>query len=173
VRGETLAVLRETHATTVIVTHDPEEAMVLGDRIALLRGGVIVQIDTASAIYTSPADINVARFFSPLSEIAGVVRDGKVETPLGPVPTPAYPDGARVVLGIRPVGVLRLGAESDGVPGRIVSKHDALGIDIYEVGVAGIDRPIVIRRAANPDLTPGSDVFLKLDPTLVLVFDED
>ena len=37
VRAETLAVLRETHATTIIVTHDPEEAMLLGDRVALLR----------------------------------------------------------------------------------------------------------------------------------------
>jgi iron(III) transport system ATP-binding protein len=39
VRGETLAVLRETHVTSLIVTHDPEEAMVLGDRVALLRQG--------------------------------------------------------------------------------------------------------------------------------------
>ena len=51
VRSETLAVLRETHATTIIVTHDPEEAMLLGDRVALLRNGRIAQIDTAAAIY--------------------------------------------------------------------------------------------------------------------------
>src|SRR5690606_2018691 len=74
VRAETLAVLRETHATTIIVTHDPEEAMLLGDRIALLRCGCIAQIDTAASIYRSPVDLSAARFFSPLSEIEAVVH---------------------------------------------------------------------------------------------------
>jgi iron(III) transport system ATP-binding protein len=55
VRDETLAVLRETNATSLIVTHDPEEAMVMGDRVALLRHGRIAQIGTAAEIYRNPS----------------------------------------------------------------------------------------------------------------------
>ncbi len=138
VRGETLAILRETNATTIIVTHDPEEAMLLGDRIALLRKGSIAQIDTAAAIYRDPIDLSAARFFSPLSEIAAVVKDGYADTPFGRVAAPGRAAGDRVVVAIRPVGVLEMAKDGEGVPGRIVSKRDAIGIDLCEVQV---DRP--------------------------------
>lgn len=170
VRAESLAVLRETHATTLIVTHDPEEAMLLGDRIALLRQGRIAQIDTASAIYAAPVDLNAARFFSPLSEIAGRVSNGRVETPLGPVAAPGHGEGAEVVVAIRPVGALAMSPTGGGIPGRIVAKRDAIGVDLCEVSVAGIDRPLQLRRHADRDLAPGRDVFLNLIPEHVLVF---
>lgn len=172
VRSETLAVLRETRATTVIVTHDPEEAMVLGDRIALLRKGRIAQIDSAIAIYRSPIDLNAARFFSPLSEIATVVRNGVADTPFGPVPAPGRADGQKVIVAIRPVGVVDMAVTGTGVPGRIVAKRDAIGVDICEVQVAGIDRPLGLRKRSSPDFVLGRDVFLTLDTQHVLVFDQ-
>ncbi len=173
VRGETLALLRETHATSIIVTHDPEEAMVLGDRVALLRAGRIVQIDTASAIYGAPIDLAAARFFSPISEISSVVRAGRVDTPLGPVPAGGRADGARVVVAIRPVGAIEIGLEGEGTPGRIVAKRDAIGVDLCEVQVAGVDRPIGVRQSSNRNFLPGRDVVLRLNPEHVLVFDPD
>jgi len=171
VRGETLAVLRETHATSIIVTHDPEEAMVLGDRIGLLRNGRIVQIDSAANVYGAPVDIEAARFLSPLSEIFCVVHDGHVVTPLGSVPTPGYAQGSKVIIAIRPVGCVEMNPESPGILGRIVSKRAALGVDICEVLVDGIERPIRIRQKSNHALTVGDDVFLQLNPEHVLVFD--
>lgn len=173
VRNETLAVLRETHATTIIVTHDPEEAMLLGDRVALLRLGRIAQIDTAAAIYRAPIDLNAARFFSPLSEIAAVVKGGVADTPLGRVPVTGLADGQRVVVAIRPVGVLEMGKSGAGVPGRIVSKRDAIGIDLCEVKVEGLDQPIELRQRSDPHFVPGNDVFLKLNPIEALVFAAD
>ncbi|RUT32683.1 ABC transporter ATP-binding protein [Arsenicitalea aurantiaca] len=173
VRGETLAILRETHATTIIVTHDPEEAMLLGDRIALLRKGRIVQIDTASAIYNAPADLSAARFFSPLSEIEATVAGGRALTPLGSVPTPDHPDGTRLIVAIRPFGVLEMGSEGQGVPGRIVDKRDAIGIDLCEVKVEGLDRPVSIRQRSDPRFIPGRDVYLSLNSEHVLVFVKD
>jgi iron(III) transport system ATP-binding protein len=170
VRDETLAVLRETHATSVIVTHDPEEAMVAGDRIALLRHGRIVQIDKAAAVYNHPVDLSAARFLSPLSEISAVVEHGHANTPLGRVPTPGKADGNRVTVAIRPVGVLDMALAGPGTPGRIVSKRDAIGIDICEVKVQGIETPIGIRQRSNPSFVPGCDVFLTLNTEHVLVF---
>jgi iron(III) transport system ATP-binding protein len=173
VRGETLAVLRETNATTLIVTHDPEEAMLLGDRIALLRNGRIAQIDTAAAIYRAPLDLSAARFFSPLSEIEATVRGGAAETPLGAVPAKGFAEGARVVVAVRPVGALDMSTIGPGVPGRIVAKRDAIGIDLCEVRVEGLDRPVGVRQRSDAGFAPGADVYLSLNPEHILVFAKD
>jgi iron(III) transport system ATP-binding protein len=173
VRDETLAVLRETHATSLIVTHDPEEAMVLGDRVALLRHGRIAQIGTAAEIYRNPVDLNAARFFSPLSEIDAVVASGEARTPLGPVATPGLADGARVTVAIRPAGGAEIRALGPGVQGRIVGKRDAIGVDICEVKVDGIEVPVGIRQASSAGLAVGQDVFVQLNREHVLVFGRD
>ena len=60
-----------------------------------------------------------------------------------------------------------------GVAGRVLSKHDGIGVDICEVLVEGLDRPITIRQRANPAVVPGRDVFLTLNPDRVLIFDRD
>jgi len=174
VRSETLAVLRETRATTIIVTHDPEEAMLLGDRIALLRRGRIVQIDSAASIYAHPIDLHAARFFSPLSEIEAVVSAGRADTPLGPVAAPGRSDGERIVVALRPVGAVDILRQGEpGISGRIVSRRGAIGVDLCEVSVAGLDRPLEVRLPSSPDLSPGRDVSLRLNPEHVLVFGKE
>lgn len=175
VREEAMAILRETRATTLIVTHDPEEAMVLADRIALLRNGRIIQFDSATAIYDHPADLDAARFLSPLTEIEGTVADGRVDTTLGSVPTPHRNEGDRVIVAIRPIGSVEIGLpgepDAGSVPGRIVAKREALGVDLCEVAVEGIDSPIHLRRRTDGTLNPGTNVVLKLVPERTLVFD--
>ena len=58
---ETLQLLRETRATCLIVTHAPAEAIRLGDRIAVMRAGRLVQAGKAEELYRNPADLFVAR----------------------------------------------------------------------------------------------------------------
>lgn len=173
VREETLAVLRETHVTALIVTHDPEEAMVLGDRVALLRHGRIVQIGTPSDVYRNPVDLDAARFFSPMSEIASVVSGAQADTPLGRVATPGLRDGAAVTVAIRPNGGARMALNGPGTPGRIVSKRDAIGTDICEVSVDGLDAPVGLRQPSDAALRVGQDVFVTLNQEHVLVFARD
>jgi ABC-type spermidine/putrescine transport systems, ATPase components len=173
VRDETLAVLRETNATSLVVTHDPEEAMIMGDRVALLRQGRIAQIGTAAEIYSRPVDLAAARFLSPLGEIETAVRAGMAETPLGPVPAPDFAEGARVTVAIRPVGGARIAAQGPGVPGRIVSRRDAIGIDLFEVKLDGLDAPLGIRQPADGALRLGQDVSVVLNLEHVLVFGRD
>ena len=84
-REETLAILHETHATAIIVTHDAEEAMRMGDRVALLRKGRVVQTGSALDLYRAPKDILAARTFSDLNEIAARIEQGSAATPLGTV----------------------------------------------------------------------------------------
>lgn len=173
VREETLAVLRETHVTSLIVTHDPEEAMVLGDRVALLRHGRIAQIGTAAEIYRQPIDLNAARFFSPLGEIESTVVNGRADTPLGPVATPGLADGSAVTVAIRPAGGAAMATSGPGTPGRIVAKRDAIGIDICEVMVDGLDAPLGLRQPSDAAMRVGQDVFVTLNPEHVLVFGRD
>ena len=73
---ETLALLRETRATCLIVTHAPAEAIRLGDRIAVMRAGRLVQAGKAEALYRNPADLFVARLFSEINEIP-LARGGR------------------------------------------------------------------------------------------------
>lgn len=94
VRADTLSILRETRATAVIVTHDAEEAMKMGDHIALLRDGALVQAGTARELYHSPRDLFTARFFSDVNVLPGRVFDGAVTSPVGTFDAHGIGDGA-------------------------------------------------------------------------------
>ena len=95
--------------TTVYVTHDQVEAMTLGQRVAVMRDGRILQVDTPQTLYEQPRDLFVAGFIgSPAMNLVEARIDGD-EVVLRPVPRPARrPTGGRragsgrVVLGIRP-----------------------------------------------------------------------
>ncbi|MGE0151667.1 MAG: ABC transporter ATP-binding protein [Reyranellaceae bacterium] len=124
VRDDALHVLKQSGTTTLLVTHDPEEAMFMADRIAMMDQGRIVQIGTPSEIYGEPKSRFVAEFFSDLNAIAGVVRNGRVATPFGPVPAGGLPENAPVEVLIRPEA-LRLelagAADGKGVAARVVA----------------------------------------------------
>ena len=97
--------LRESRVTCVIVTHDAEEAMLLADRIALMRAGRLVQQGEPHALYREPADLFAARFFCELNEVPATVRDGVAVTPVGRFPAPDLAEGSAAVVAIRPQGI--------------------------------------------------------------------
>ena len=169
VRDETLAVLRETRATAVVVTHDPEEAMRMGDRIALMRKGRLVQVGTAHDLYHKPAELFVARFFSEINVIEGTAGDGEAESPFGRHPAESVTRGAPVDICIRPEGVL-VRPVGEGVAGRIVSRRFLGEVDLYEIAVQGLEKPIKARVRGGLSLRPGRDVGLDVEPSDVLVF---
>ncbi|MFD5869406.1 ABC transporter ATP-binding protein [Corynebacterium sp. NPDC060344] len=108
-RGEISALQRRLGTTTVYVTHDQVEAMTMGDRVAVLREGVLQQADTPAVLYDRPANAFVAGFIgSPsMNLLPGVVRgdvvvlDGGAVVPLGARQT----EGRRVTVGFRPEDV--------------------------------------------------------------------
>jgi len=102
IRDDTLHVLKKVGAATLLVTHDPEEAMFMADRIALMRDGQIIQTGTPRELYCAPNDPFVVTFFGEVNEIEGVVKDGKVQTPVGEVEAGSIPDGSPAKVMIRP-----------------------------------------------------------------------
>lgn len=102
VRDQTLHVLQESGMTSLIVTHDPEEAMFMADRIALMRAGRLVQLGPPSELYYNPVDGFAAAFFGDINRFKGVVRDCLVVTPVGSVPAQKLADGTAVEVLVRP-----------------------------------------------------------------------
>lgn len=168
VREETLTVLRESRVTCVIVTHDPEEALRMADRIALMRGGRLVQADRPEAIYRKPADLFAARFFCELNEISGRAEAGAVRTPVGQFAAAGFAEGSEVVVAIRPQGV-RLRPAGQGIPGRVERRHFLGEVELVEISLEGIDWPLKARiREAIP--APKTEIGVDIDPAEVLVF---
>ena len=116
IRDETLHVLKASGAATLLVTHDPEEAMFMADRIALMRDGTVVQDGTPSELYYRPADAFVAGFFSQINRMQATVAGGQAATPFGPVAAAGMRDGAAVDVLVRPEA-LRLALADGSVPG--------------------------------------------------------
>jgi len=83
VREEVSALLRAQGVTTVLVTHDQEEALSMADSVAVLRDGQIVQQGAPAELYERPVDERLARFLGAVNVIAAEFRDGAARTPLG------------------------------------------------------------------------------------------
>jgi len=169
VRDETLAVLRETRATCIIVTHDPEEAMRMADRIVLMRAGRLVQVGTASELYHTPVDLAAARFFSELNEIPGEVENGVVVTPVGVFARQGVVTGEDVTVCVRPHGV-SISEPGQGVPGRLLGRRFLGEVELLDIAVDGIERPLKARSRSMSPVPVGSEVGVLIDEAAVLMF---
>ena len=124
VREGTLDLLIESGIATLMVTHDPEEAMFMADRILVMNDGRIVQAGTPVETYFQPADSFVAALFGPVNRLMGVVDGGHVETPLGTFDAHGLADGRSAQILIRPEGLgltLASGDQPEKHPLRVVS----------------------------------------------------
>ncbi len=121
-RGEMRELVREVQEqggyTTVFVTHDQEEAVVLANRIVLLFEGRLQMYDEPQAFYDRPATRRIAGFFGATNFIPGRARDGRVETVLGDLSLSRAAPSGDVTLTIRPEAA-RLGPGENCFPARI------------------------------------------------------
>jgi len=88
IRKSTIDLLKKTETTTVIVTHDPEEALQIAYQIILMHQGEIIQIGTPKQLYFHPSTLFAARYFSTVNEIPAQRRDTQLETVFGCVAVP-------------------------------------------------------------------------------------
>ncbi|MFV0293345.1 MAG: ABC transporter ATP-binding protein [Paracoccus sp. (in: a-proteobacteria)] len=169
-RELTRELLQEAGAAVVLVTHDPEEAMLLADRIAIMREGQIKQEGTPLELYDRPADLDVAQFFSDLNVVSGRVIRGMVETPFGILPAPGLADGLDVDCAIRPEHV-RV-ARSDGAVNAACVMHVYnLGKEnLLEVFMPGSEQRLRCCGTGYCPLSRGESVSVSLDPEKAMVF---
>src|SRR4030095_4265124 len=107
-RREIRALLRKVNVPAIFITHDQEEALELGDRIALINLGHIEQIGTPLEVYSNPANEYVATFLGAANLLGGVVKNRNIEVGASLIPlreNDNFPDGQKVKLVFRPEDV--------------------------------------------------------------------
>ncbi|MER2606790.1 MAG: ABC transporter ATP-binding protein [Siculibacillus sp.] len=167
-RAETVDVLRASGAAAVLVTHDPDDAMAVADRIALMRDGRLVQVGTAEEVFRRPVDLFAAKFFTDLEELPATVRDGRAETPLGSFAAPGLADGPSLLCIRR--DAFTLGAEEAEFSARVVAlrflgEHWAVGL-----AIDGVARPVEAMIDARLRLSVGERVAVTIDRREAFVF---
>jgi iron(III) transport system ATP-binding protein len=170
VRAETLGILRQSRATAIVVTHDAEEAMRLGDRIALLKEGLLVQAGRAEALYESPVDLFTAGFFSELNVFPSRASGGFADTPLGRFEAPGFADGTPLDVAIRLSGFDV--SETDGaLEARVLSRRFLGVVELLELAVPGCETPVRARVRIGALPAAKRDIRITTRPRDVLVFE--
>jgi iron(III) transport system ATP-binding protein len=168
VREEVSALLRRQGATTMLVTHDQEEALSLADTVAVLRDGVIVQQGTPAELYSRPVDARLAGFLGEANLLQATFEGDSAQTVLGRLQL--HPDHTRApgitqgMVIVRPeqLTVSRGEESTKGLPGTVEQcryyGHDAL------LHIRSQEQPgavaLIARVQGDQALTPGTAVLL-------------
>jgi len=184
-RAELKRIHREVGTTTVYVTHDQIEALSLGDRIAVMKEGEIVQLDTPSEVYDKPATVFVGGFIGtpPMNFLTAQVksRDGHVYLAVGDFAVEVHAEwegklremeGKSLILGIRAENIeVRPTAEEGALPAQVVVAEPLGPQQLLTVQV-GRD---ILKVATSPDLyvQPGQTIGLVLTKEKIRLFSKE
>lgn len=188
VRQTTLDILHATDVATLMVTHDPQEALAAGDVISVIQAGRIVQTGAPSEVYQRSASQAIAEVFGPVNRLTGEVRDGRIATSCGsltvpqlaspPLASPALgdptgnalmADGSGVEILIRPESIeLFRQPVAGSVPARIsdVSQEGAL-LRITVTLDDGVE--VEVHDLARQSWRTGDQVFLTLNQGAAII----
>ncbi len=168
VRADIHAILSRAGATTILVTHDQDEALSIADKVAVIRNGVIAQTGTPHELYVHPVDAELARFVGEANLIDGTASSGLVDTALGLLPVVGglrTETGKAVTVLVRPEQMrIDHHPAADGAPAHVVSVeyygHDA----VVRVVPAASTLPsqIVVRVMGDAPYGPGQAVSLSV-----------
>lgn len=177
--------LRKLHhklnITTIYVTHDQEEAMTLGSRIAIQNKGILQQVGTPNQVYEYPANVFVAGFIgSPaMNMLKGtlVEKNGKFFVDAGVFQYPVSPEIAKesssteVILGVRPEDFV---ISSKKAPYAIKAKIEVLEPlgreSILSLDLSGV--PLILIAKSTVGLSTGDDIWITFDEKKLHIFDE-
>lgn len=170
-RQELHTLLRRMKTTTILVTHDHDEAFAMADRIAVLNHGVLEQMDSPEIIYHLPSTPFVADFVGQADFITGHVREGMVHTELGVFPnTLAAEEEAPVVVMIRPDDIHLLPNKSAGP--RIVARQFRGSENLYTVRL-GSGQIVHSSESSTSVYQEGTAVELRVSATHTVLFRAD
>ena len=185
-RTQIASLQRRLGVTTVYVTHDQVEAMTMGDRVAVMKDGLLQQVDSPLVLYDAPGNLFVAGFIgSPAMNLmdADIVDGGvKVTDYIIPISRDVLKRAStsKVVIGIRPES-FGLSTENAGIAMEIAAVEET-GADSYLYGalkgqakeaLAGAaESEIVARVTTRTPPARGEQVRLRVDPATVHVFDK-
>ncbi|MBB4265232.1 ABC transporter ATP-binding protein [Roseospira visakhapatnamensis] len=178
VREQTLRVLQQSGVAALMVTHDPEEAMFMADRVALMQAGRVEQIDSPMQLHHRPRSAFAVRFFSEVNECVGRVEGGRVATPLGLFDAPDLAEGAAARVLARPEALIPTLAGETGFAARVVSVRPLGHETILLLGLTrpGSDEPVMpltARVPGRPTCAPGDLLGLAIETDECFVFPDE
>ncbi|WP_136089728.1 ABC transporter ATP-binding protein [Auritidibacter ignavus] len=176
-RTQIAALTRQLATTTVYVTHDQVEAMTMGDRVCVLKDGVLQQVDTPRNLYENPANVFVAGFIgSPAMNLVTARHDAQ-SIQLGGTTVPVAAETLNnatsdsVTVGFRPED---LHVDPTNGLEMIVELTEVLGADAHVYGtLEGIrtHQPVVVRVPGRRPPQPGDRIRVSADPEHLKIFD--
>jgi iron(III) transport system ATP-binding protein len=157
------------------VTHDPDEAMRVGDSVAVMEQGRIIQVGSPTEIYKAPKTRRAAALFGAVNLFHAQVANGWVRSPFGHSPANLIADGAWAEIVYRPSAMK---VADTGVPAKVLSVRPMGGQLEVEAAIeasslpAGVEAPISVWAAAplEASLAPGADIRLFARPEDAFVF---
>jgi multiple sugar transport system ATP-binding protein len=170
--------------TTVYVTHDQVEAMTMGDRVAVMNLGELMQVDTPLNLYDKPVNLFVAGFIgSPQMNLiqARAGKDGNAQignyaVPVDPAASQQLGAGhTNITQGVRPEAWRLVSANEGGLPIQVTVVEE-LGADGFVYGnsdVEGTPSNVIVRVSARDSVSKGDTIYVTTDPSSVHVFDTD
>jgi iron(III) transport system ATP-binding protein len=165
VRADVLGVLRGAGTTSILVTHDQDEALSMADEVAVLRQGVIAQLDAPAALYGRPGDVELARFLGESNVLEGEVHDGTARTALGrlSIESASGAGSGRARVLVRPEQI-KLDDPPNGGLAATVQSYEYYGHDaVVRVRPDAGDLPdLVVRVTGGAPLEPGHRVGLSV-----------
>lgn len=165
VRSDVAALLRSLEITAIFVTHDQEEAFVIGDEVAVMRDGSIEQVGVPAEIYHHPASAWIARFVGDANILPGI-RDGElIDTAIGMLPTNVT-SGTSVAVMVRPEQLEITSGGRGVITGVEFYGHDTA----YMVDVAG--EQVIVRMLSAPRHRVGDTVHVRHLGDAVHVFED-
>ena len=171
VRADVLRVLSQAGTTSILVTHDQDEALSMADQVAVLRQGAVAQLDTPARLYGRPRDADLAMFLGESNVVEGEVRDGAVTTGLGRLALDGWsglPQGGRAQVMVRPEQI-HLDEVATGVVEGTVASYEYFGHDaVVRVRPDREGLPeLVVRVTGGIPLEPGYPVGLSVQGPVV------
>ncbi len=158
VRDFVLSGLRESAAAVLVVTHDPEEAMLLGDELVLMARGRIVQSGTPEECYFRPRSAAAARLLGRANLVPAMVTGGVASCAFGMFPAGGFGNGPAVAM-LRP-DALQL--EPCGIAAEVIDVR--FGGSHYEVRLRAQGQEAVMHLGKEPP-TPGEEVRIGIEPS--------
>jgi putative spermidine/putrescine transport system ATP-binding protein len=166
-RGELNRLLRTLGITAIYVTHDQAEAMVLGDRIVVMRKGAIAQTGTPRDIYFAPANRFVAEFIGAANIVQAPCGGGALMLPGGKLRV-ANGAAGDVVAMIRPESIAVVSPDSAALVGRVDSVS-FIG-DRERLTVSGAaDKPLIVDAPNTIAVKPGETIGLSVEPAAIRI----
>lgn len=179
-RTQIASLQRRLGVTTVYVTHDQTEALTMGDRIAVLKDGILQQVGTPRDLYGNPANVFVAGFIgSPamnLMELHSTDQGVHFGEHLTPIPREQLASAkGGLIVGVRPEDISVAETGGDGLP-VMVDLVEELGADGYLYGHADVQGKrvdIVARVDGRTHASLGDTVYITPDPQHLHLFDKE